>query len=301
MASSSQHRGISQSSPSSSSHRTLPQSSPSGAQHHTMSQSSPSSSQHRTMLQSSPSGSHQPSVSQPSQLVGDNTSQSSNDKLPIIVHADSRVTGDYGGKWSSKVGYWIRAIVPISYASWDKVDDSFKDEVWLKLMDKSNPKKKHKRTDGWKYGHKHRIGTVLKSAQECYGILEHVRLNGSANGQPSTPTAVVDSTSIPRTQQVPNSSNRNGSLNPPSRSTSFPKVKILGRKGEHVANGYVKTDNQKCRFRDIMVDEKVVYITNVLVGDTLVYDGPQDDILYLRDIADGIFLIWAGCRLQYED
>ncbi|KAF9609455.1 hypothetical protein IFM89_016454 [Coptis chinensis] len=171
----------------------------------------------------------------------------------------------------SRVGYWIRAVVPISYASWDKVDDSFKDEVWLKLMeefqlnvnptmgarkniekwfapkfrywkyalrgkilknyeseqeaisscptgfdpihweafaihenrqevkdmcaknaknismnlightcgrkpygrileelDESNPEKKHRRTDSWKYGHKHRDGTVLECAQEYY-------------------------------------------------------------------------------------------------------------------------------------
>ncbi|KAF9601889.1 hypothetical protein IFM89_023953 [Coptis chinensis] len=135
------------------------------------------------------------------------------------------------------------------------------------------------------------------------GILEHVRLNGSTNGQPSTPTTEVDSTSVPvpRTQQAPNLINQNGSLNPPSRLTSYPNVKILGRKCEHVANGYVKTDSQKCHFRDIMGDEKVVYITNVLVGDAPVYDGPQDDILYLRDIADGGFLIWAGGRMQYED
>ncbi|KAF9590841.1 hypothetical protein IFM89_038713 [Coptis chinensis] len=104
MASSSQHRGVSQSSPS-------------GSQHHTLSQSSPSSSQHYTMSQSSPSGSQQPSVSQPSHSTGDNTSQSKKTKLPVIVQADGRVTGVYGGKWSSRVGHWIRAIVPISYAS----------------------------------------------------------------------------------------------------------------------------------------------------------------------------------------
>ncbi|KAF9620030.1 hypothetical protein IFM89_010646 [Coptis chinensis] len=119
------------------------------------------------------------------------------------------------------------------------------------------------------------VGNLLASQTRMEtmmaGILEHVKLNGSANGQPSTPTTEVDSTSVPvpRTQQVPNLINRNGSLNPPSR-TSYPNVKILGRKGEHVANGYVKTDCQKCHFRDIMGDEKVVYITNVLVGDARV-------------------------------
>ncbi|KAF9600401.1 hypothetical protein IFM89_008750 [Coptis chinensis] len=87
------------------------------------------------MPQSSPSGSHQPNVSQPSESVGDNTLLSNNGKLPIIVHPDGRVTGVYSAKLSSRVGYWIRAVVPISYASWDKVDDSFKDEVWLKLME----------------------------------------------------------------------------------------------------------------------------------------------------------------------
>ncbi|KAF9615395.1 hypothetical protein IFM89_023046 [Coptis chinensis] len=423
------------------------------------------------MPQSSPSGSHQPNVSQPSESAGENTLRSSNGKLPIIVHANGRVTRVYSAKWSSRVGYWIRVVVPISYAIWDKVDDSFKDEVWLKLMeqfqlnvnptmgvrknikkwfapkfrywkyalggkilkncefeqeaisscptrkpygrileelDEANPEKKHRCTDSWKYGHKHRDGTVfgacprilcefvkkivlikscspyssicpknfrtelqvlknrwlkkqvnmgvkrfttshvihwlkffgkdkgsrtrglsscmsnkqlqtfaiaeelveleisskskledelaeVKSTVEnllagqtrmetmMAGILDHVRLNGSANGQPSTPTTEVDYTSVPvpRTQQVPNLINQNGSLNPPSRLTSYLNVKILGRKGEHVANGYVKTDNQKCHFRDIMGDEKVVYITNVLVGDAPVYDGPQDDILYL--------------------
>ncbi|KAF9609122.1 hypothetical protein IFM89_013376 [Coptis chinensis] len=190
-------------------------------------------------------------------------------------------------------------------------------------MDEANPEKKHRRTDSWKYGHKHRDGTVLERAQEYYdrvtsveeqmaeeasehggeavyditcdplaqvfgkdkgsrtrglsscmsnkqlqtfaiaeelveqessskskledelaevkstvgnllasqtrmetmmaGILEHVKLNGSTNGQPSTPTTEVDSTyvPVPRTQQVPNLINRNGSLNPPSR-TSYP-------------------------------------------------------------------------------
>ncbi|KAF9612206.1 hypothetical protein IFM89_038628 [Coptis chinensis] len=210
----------------------------------------------------------------------------------------------------------------------------------LEELDEANPEKKHRRTDSWKYGHKHQDGTVLERAQEYYdrvtsveeqmvkeessskskledelaevkstmgnllagqtrmetmmaGILEHVRLNGSENGQPSTPTTEVDSTSVPvpRTQQVPNLINRNGSLNPPSRLTSYPNVKILGKKGEHVANGYIKTNDQKCHFRDIMGDEKVVYITNVLVGDAPVYDGPQDDILYLQDIAAGGFLI----------
>ncbi|KAF9588661.1 hypothetical protein IFM89_014382 [Coptis chinensis] len=125
MASSSQRRGASRSSPSGSQH----------PQHRTMPQSSPSGSQHRTMPQSSLSGSHQPNVSQPSESAGDNTLRSSNGKLPIIVHADGRITGVYSAKWSSRVGYWIRAIVPISYASWDKVDGSFKDEVWLKLME----------------------------------------------------------------------------------------------------------------------------------------------------------------------
>ncbi|KAF9622650.1 hypothetical protein IFM89_032571 [Coptis chinensis] len=146
MASSSQRRGASRSSPS-------------GSQHP----------QHRTMPQSSPSGSHQPNVSQPSKSAGDNTLPSSNGKLPIIAHADGRVTGVYSAKWSSRVGYWIRAIVPISYASWDKVDGSFKDEVWLKM--KLNPEKKHRRTDSWKYGHKHRDGTVLERAQEYYRSL----------------------------------------------------------------------------------------------------------------------------------
>ncbi|KAF9595723.1 hypothetical protein IFM89_003465 [Coptis chinensis] len=241
----------------------------SSSQRRMLSPSPPSCSQHRTMPQSSPS-----------------------------AHANGRVTGVYSAKWSSRVGYWIRAIVPISYASWDKIDGSFKDEVWLKLMeefqlnvnptmgarkniekwfapkfrywkyvlrgkilknceseqeaisscptgfdpihweafpihenrqevkdmcaknaenrsmnlightcgrksygrileelDESNPEKKHRRTDSWKYGHKHRDETVLERAQEYYGILEHVRLNGSANGQPSTPTTEVDSTS----------------------------------------------------------------------------------------------------------
>ncbi|KAF9605772.1 hypothetical protein IFM89_018438 [Coptis chinensis] len=125
MASSSQRRGAARSSPSGSQH----------PQHRTLPQSSPSGSQHRTMPQSSPLGSHQPNVSQPSESAGDNTLRSNNGKLPIIVHPDGRVTGVYSAKWSSRVGYWIRDVAPISYASWDKVDDSFKAEVWLKLME----------------------------------------------------------------------------------------------------------------------------------------------------------------------
>ncbi|KAF9613454.1 hypothetical protein IFM89_008301 [Coptis chinensis] len=119
------------------------------------------------------------------------------------------------------------------------------------------------------------------------GILENMRHNGSTNGQPCMHTTEVDSTYVCRTQQVPN-------LNPPSRLSSNPNVKILRRKGEHVANGYVKTDNKKCHFRDIVGDEKVVYVTNVLVGDAPMYDGPHDDIAYLRYIATRGFLIWAG-------
>ncbi|KAF9621027.1 hypothetical protein IFM89_015849 [Coptis chinensis] len=230
-----------------------------------------------------------------------------------------------------------------------------KDMCAKNAENRTNPEKKHRRTDSWKYGHKHRDGTVLERAQEYYdrvtsveeqmveeasehggeavyditcdplaqflgrikeessskskledelaevkstvgnllagqtrmenmmeGILEHVRLNGSANGQPSTPTTEVDSNSVPvhvpHTQQAPNLINRNGSLNPPSRLTSYPNVKILGRKREHVANGYVKTDSQKCHFRDIMGDEKVVYITNVLVGDAPVSSANDLDL-----------------------
>ncbi|KAF9603381.1 hypothetical protein IFM89_035626 [Coptis chinensis] len=89
----------------------------------------------------------------------------------------------------------------------------------LEELDEANPGKKHRRTDGWKYGHEHRDGTVLNNSQELY--------------------------------QVAN-------LNPHSRLSSNPNVKILGRKGEHVANGYVKIDNKKCHFRDIVEDEKVV-------------------------------------------
>ncbi|KAF9590842.1 hypothetical protein IFM89_038714 [Coptis chinensis] len=157
----------------------------------------------------------------------------------------------------------------------------------LEELDEENPGKKHRHTDGWKYGHEHRDGTVLNNARELYGILENMRHNGSTNGQPCMHTTEVDSTFVRRTQQVPN-------LNPHSRLSSNPNVKILGRKGEHVANGYVKIDSKKCHFRDIVGDEKVVYVTNVLVGDAPVYDGPQDDIAYLRDIATGGFLIWDG-------
>ncbi|KAF9598012.1 hypothetical protein IFM89_023584 [Coptis chinensis] len=246
------------------------------------------------MPQSSPSGSHQPNVSQPSESAGDNTLRSSNGKLPIIVHPDGR--------------------------------------------DKANPKKNHRRTDSWKYGHKHRDGTVLERAQEYYDKGSRTRGLSSCMSNKQLQTFAIaeelveqESSSKSKLEdelaevkstvgnllagqtrmetmmagilehEVPNLINRNGSLNPPSRLTSYPNVKILGRKGEHVANGYVKTDSQKCHFRDIMADEKVVYITNVLVGDAPVYDGPQDDILYLRDIAAGGFLIWAGGRLQYED
>ncbi|KAF9625006.1 hypothetical protein IFM89_017002 [Coptis chinensis] len=38
----------------------------------------------------------------------------------------------------------------------------------LEELDEANPEKKHRRTDSWKYGHKHRDGTVLERAQEYY-------------------------------------------------------------------------------------------------------------------------------------
>ncbi|KAF9620172.1 hypothetical protein IFM89_010907 [Coptis chinensis] len=362
------------------------------------------------MPQSSPSGSHQPNVSQPSESAGDNTLRSSNGKILKNCESEQEAisscpTGFDPIHWEAFAIHENRQEVKdmcaknVENRSMNLIGHTCGKKPYgriLEELDEANLEKKHRRTDSWKYGHKHRDGTVLERAQEYYmaeeasehggeavydiacdplaqvfgkdkgsrtrglsscmsnkqlqmfamaeelveqesssklkledelaevkstvgnllasqtrmetmmaGILKHVRLNGSANGQPSTLTTEVDSTSVPvpvpRTQQVPNLINRNGSLNPLSR-TSYPNVKILGRKGEHVANGYVKTDGQKCHFRDIMGDEKVVYITNVLVGDAPCMMVPGDDILYLlRYSCFGGFLIWAGGRLQYED
>ncbi|KAF9618798.1 hypothetical protein IFM89_002666 [Coptis chinensis] len=105
--------------------------------------------------------------------------------------------GPNHAKWNTQVGVYVRARIPIHYKDWRKIDGSFKDNVWNKLMeefepnvpqtahaeklkmtfpkssdhqsmplerdfcDKEDPSRKHGRVDSWKKGHGVADGTIL--------------------------------------------------------------------------------------------------------------------------------------------
>lgn len=80
---------------------------------------------------------------------------------------------------------------------------------------------------------------------------------------------------------------------------SSPKVTLLDRNGIEVAKGYVMTETAGiCHGRKVLIGEKKVYIEEVLVGDALVYDGPQDGIRYLDGFSAGGPLIWLESRMK---
>lgn len=55
-------------------------------------------------------------------------------KLPIEFNADGIAVGPNHAKWNSRVGYYVRARIPIHYKDWRKIDGSFKNDVWNELM-----------------------------------------------------------------------------------------------------------------------------------------------------------------------
>ncbi|KAF9598664.1 hypothetical protein IFM89_029914 [Coptis chinensis] len=55
-------------------------------------------------------------------------------KLPIEFNEDGIAVGPNHAKWNTQVGVYVRARIPIHYKDWRKIDGSFKDNVWNKLM-----------------------------------------------------------------------------------------------------------------------------------------------------------------------
>ena len=69
------------------------------------------------------------------------------------------------------------------------------------------------------------------------------------------------------------------------------------------AKGYVVTDPMhKDIFhgRRVLRGETKINIEEVLKGDALVYDGPQDGNTTLHGFVAGGWLIWADGRLKYD-
>ncbi|KAF9623324.1 hypothetical protein IFM89_000813 [Coptis chinensis] len=109
-------------------------------------------------------------------------------KLPIEFNGDGVIVGPNHAKWNTQVGVYVRAHIPIHYKDWRKIDGSFKDNVWNKLMDKEDHSRKHGRVDSWKKGHERRDGTILASAQTHYEQVEASnkrRKEASAGGEGS--------------------------------------------------------------------------------------------------------------------
>lgn len=82
-----------------------------------------------------------------------------------------------------------------------------------------------------------------------------------------------------------------------------PRVTLLDRDGNEVAKGYVVTDPMHkdiCHGRRVLRGETKINIEEVLKGDALVYDGPQDGNKTLHGFVAGGWLIWADGRLKYD-
>ncbi|KAF9588806.1 hypothetical protein IFM89_016127 [Coptis chinensis] len=59
-------------------------------------------------------------------------------KLPIKFDEDGVIVGPNRAKWNTQVGIYVRSHIPIHYKDWRKIDGSFKDNVWNKLMVRKN-------------------------------------------------------------------------------------------------------------------------------------------------------------------
>ncbi|KAJ6804246.1 hypothetical protein M6B38_252055 [Iris pallida] len=67
---------------------------------------------------------------------------------------------------------------------------------------------------------------------------------------------------------------------------------------EEVAKGYLATHTM-CHQREGLQDvENVVWVTEVLDPEALIFDGPQNGNYKLCDIADGGFVIWPKYRVR---
>ncbi|KAF9594387.1 hypothetical protein IFM89_030989 [Coptis chinensis] len=98
-------------------------------------------------------GQSQHTASQPSSLVplpsynstsDSHTSQPSEasptiTKLPIEFNGDDIAVVPNHAKWNTQVGVYVRARIPIHYKDLRKIDGSFKDNVWNKLMEEFEP------------------------------------------------------------------------------------------------------------------------------------------------------------------
>ncbi|KAF9598888.1 hypothetical protein IFM89_032742 [Coptis chinensis] len=106
------------------------------------------------------SGQSQHTASQPSSLVPHPSHNLTSDshtyqpsealptitKLPIEFNEDGVAVGPNHAKWNTQVGVYVRARIPIHYKDWRKIDGSFKDNVWNKLMEEFElmfPKQRH--------------------------------------------------------------------------------------------------------------------------------------------------------------
>ncbi|KAF9605598.1 hypothetical protein IFM89_017941 [Coptis chinensis] len=97
-------------------------------------------------------------------------------KLTIEFNGDGVNVGPNHAKWNTQVRVYVRARIPIHYKDWRKIDGSFKDNVWNKLMDKEDPSRKHGRVDSWKKGHERRDGTILAALKPIMQVLITLKL-----------------------------------------------------------------------------------------------------------------------------
>ncbi|KAJ6835423.1 uncharacterized protein M6B38_332250 [Iris pallida] len=75
-------------------------------------------------------------------------------------------------------------------------------------------------------------------------------------------------------------------------------VVLLGREREDVAKGFIASLTT-CHGREMQDGETIVYVSEVIKPGAPVYDGPQNGISFLYEIADGGYLIWGVPRIRY--
>ncbi|KAJ6795481.1 uncharacterized protein M6B38_224700 [Iris pallida] len=75
-------------------------------------------------------------------------------------------------------------------------------------------------------------------------------------------------------------------------------VVLLGLGREDVVKGFLAS-HTICHGREVQDDEKIVYVSEVIKPEALVYDGPQNGISLLCELVDGGYIIWGGGRIRY--
>ncbi|PIA28977.1 hypothetical protein AQUCO_06400031v1 [Aquilegia coerulea] len=55
-------------------------------------------------------------------------------KLKVTIELDGRATGDNAAKWDSRIGHYVRMIVPISFADFKLVKENYRNDVSNGLM-----------------------------------------------------------------------------------------------------------------------------------------------------------------------